>query len=394
MRIAIFTETFLPKWDGIANTLCYLLNHLAKRGHESLMFAPQGGPDQYANTPVIGLPSMACPFYPDLKVVPPLFNVKQQLAAFKPDLVHLVNLASLGLVGMRQARDLGIPVVASYHTDLPGYTKHYGLGVLRDPTWAYFRWLHNQADMNLCPSHFTKAELEAHGFERVHVWGRGVDTERFHPKHRNLGWRRRLCDGDAEAQLLLYVGRLAVEKRVDWLRPLLDVLPDAHLAIVGDGPMRSDMERRFAGTKTVFTGYLEGQALAQAYASADLFVFPSANETFGNVILEAMASGIPAVAAGSGGPLDHIVHNQTGWLCDPYDPADFTALAWRYASSRTQLRKIGQAARAYAETQTWEMILDGLLGKYTQVLQKSPAIVSLHPVFNRAKQSAGLFRWR
>lgn len=363
MRIAIFTETFLPKWDGIANTLCYLLDHLEQRGHTSLMFAPQGAPEHYAQTRIIGLPSIAFPFYRDLKLVPPLINVVDELTSFQPDVVHLVNLASLGLVGMRHARDLNIPIVASYHTDLPGYAKHYGMGLLEDPIWAYFRWLHNQADLNLCPSNFTKRQLESHDFERVAVWGRGVDTQRFHPDHRRASDRRRLM-GDGHGPLLLYVGRLAMEKRITWLRPMMDLLPGASLAIVGDGPQRGELEELFAGTTTVFTGYLEGEPLAQAYAAADLFVFPSASETFGNVVLEAMASGLPVVAAGHGGPVDHVKHGANGFLSDPEDPADFAALAWRCVTDETLRTQMAGAARAYAETQTWEMILDKLLDNY------------------------------
>lgn len=380
MRLAIFTETFLPKWDGIANTLCYLLKHLAVRGHECLMFAPEGAPARYAKTQIIGLPSMTFPFYRDLKLVPPLVDVEKELAAFEPDVVHLVNLASLGLVGMRHAHDLGVPVVASYHTDLPGYARHYGMGLLEDPIWAYFRWLHNQADLNLCPSYFTKKELEAHEFERVSVWGRGVDTERFNPQWRRRDWRNRLTDNHPDKPLMLYVGRLATEKRIDWLRPLMDIVPDAHLAIVGDGPIREDLMACFKGTNTVFTGFLKGMDLSRAYAAADLFVFPSASETLGNVVLEAMASGLPVIAAGAGGPVDHVNHRVNGFLSDPDDPADFAALAWRSITDPDLLHTLSESARAYAETQTWELIFDDLLDKYQALIQSGPQAPPADPI--------------
>jgi glycosyltransferase involved in cell wall biosynthesis len=380
MRLAIFTETFLPKWDGIANTLCYLLKHLDVRGHACLMFAPEGAPAQYAETPIVGLPSMTFPFYRDLKLVPPLVDVEAELTSFEPDIVHLVNLASLGLVGMRHAHDLGVPVVASYHTDLPGYARHYGIGLLEDPIWAYFRWLHNQADLNLCPSHFTKKELEAHEFERVDVWGRGVDTERFNPQWRDGEWRNRLTDGNPNSPLMLYVGRLATEKRIDWLRPLLDIVPDARLAIIGDGPIREDLEALFEGTNTIFTGFLDGMDLSRAYAAADLFVFPSASETLGNVVLEAMASGLPVVAAGAGGPVDHVKHRVNGFLSDPDDPADFAALAWRCISDPDLLHTLSESARTYAETQTWELIFDDLLDKYQELIENGPQAPSGEPI--------------
>jgi phosphatidylinositol alpha 1,6-mannosyltransferase len=369
MRIAIFAETFLPKWDGIANTLCYLLEHLARRGHTALMFAPEGAPDRYANTPIIGLPSISFPFYRDLKFVPPIVNVADELAAFRPDVVHLVNLASLGLVGIHHAHNLNVPVVASYHTDMPGYARFYGMGLLEDPLWAYFRWLHNQADLNLCPSYYTKRQLEAHDFERVDVWGRGVDTQRYSPRHRTQAWRERLTQGEPERTLLIYVGRLATEKRIEWLRPLLDLLPDTALALVGEGPLREELEELFEGTRTVFTGYLSGQDLAEAYAAGDLFVFPSASETFGNVVLEAMASGLPVIAAGAGGPVDHVHNEQNGYLSDPEDADDFRSLVQQALADRTRLAKMSAGAQAYAETQTWDMILDGLLRQYAQVIR-------------------------
>jgi phosphatidylinositol alpha 1,6-mannosyltransferase len=368
MRIAFFAESFLPKWDGVTNTLCYLLEHLATRGHTSLMFAPQDAPARYAETRIVGLAGFSFPLYPELKLAYPFVDVQQQLIDFKPDLVHLVNPALMGWVGLRQTRPLDVPIVASYHTDIPGYASLYGWGMLMNPIWSYFRWLHNKADLNLCPSHFTRAQLESRGFERVKVWGRGVDTARFNPRYRSADWRRRLCEGEPESPLLLYVGRLALEKRVDWLRPLLDALPNVRLAIVGDGPLRDELEQTFAGTRTVFTGYLQGENLSRAYASADLFVFPSANETFGNVVLEAMASGLPVLAPHSGGPVDHVFDAKNGFLFDPKDIEDMITWARRLVSNPTHMRQLGVKACVYAESQSWERVLDGLLEKYASLL--------------------------
>jgi len=364
MRIAFFAETFLPKWDGVAHTMCRLLDHLAARGHASLMFAPEGAPPRYANTAIVGLPGFEFPLYPDLRMVLPIVNVEQQLAAFQPDLVHLVNPALLGWVGLRHARALGVPVIASYHTDIPGYAERYGLGLLREPLWAYFRWIHNQADLNLCPSRFTRDELRDRGFQRLSIWGRGVDTVRFNPRHRSEAWRLRLSGGRPEAPLLLYVGRLAVEKRVEWLRAVLYELPGVRLAVVGDGPLRARLEEQFAETPTVFTGYLQGDDLARAYASADLFVFPSANETLGNVVLEAMASGLPVVAPRSGGVLDHVVDGENGFLFDQNDVYDLIEVVRTMVADPPLVRQLAAAARWYAERQSWQASLDGLLAHY------------------------------
>ncbi len=380
MRIAIFAETFLPKWDGIANTLCHFLEYLAWHRHTALMFAPEGAPDHYAGTPIVGLPAFAFPFYPDLRLVPPIMNVERRLADFRPDIVHIVNPAFLGLVGLRHARNLDVPVVASYHTDLPGYTDTYHLSWVRDSLWAYFRWLHNQADLNLAPSHFTQLELEAHGFERVGVWSRGVDTKQFHPARRGAAWRTRLTDGHPDAPLLLYVGRLAIEKRVEWLRPVLEALPQVRLAIVGDGPLRAALEAQFAGTPTVFTGYLRGDDLAAAYAAADLFTFPSANETFGNVVLEAMASGLPAIAPCAGGPVDLIIPGVNGFLCAPHDQAEWLAFIRLCVEDPALLKRMGLHARRFAESRSWEMVFNELLRDYTTLLKpKFLLAAEIHP---------------
>lgn len=369
MRIAVFTETFLPKWDGIANTLCHLLDHLALRGHESLLFAPEGAPERYAATEVVGLPGIDVPLYPGLRLVPPAVAVGRRLREFQPDLVHVAGPFLLGMAGLWQARLRGVPVVASYHTDLPGYAAKYGLPLLREPAWLILRLLHNQADLNLCPSRWTRNELAEQGFHRLAIWGRGVDSRRFRPSLRSETWRWRLTAGQPDAPLLLYVGRLAPEKRVDWLRDVVAAVPGACLAVVGDGPSRPELEEHFAGTPTVFVGALRGPDLARAYAAADLFVFPSANETLGNVVLEAMASGLPVVAPASGGLLDHLRDGENGLLVEPEDRPGFVARVRALAGDELGRRRLGRAARAYAETQSWERVLDGLLARYESLVE-------------------------
>jgi glycosyltransferase involved in cell wall biosynthesis len=378
MRIAFFTETFLPKIDGVVNTLCYLLDHLAARGHASLLFAPEGGPTRYAHTPVIGLAGIPFPLYPELKLVPPHVDVSRRLATFQPDLIHVINPFSLGVVGLNKARALQVPVVASYHTDIPGFAARWGLGLFREPLWAYLRWLHNQANLNLCPSRVTQKELEAQGIQQTKIWSRGVDTQRFNPDQHSLAWRLRLSRGRPEAPLLLYVGRLSPEKRVDWLRPMLAALPQVRLAIVGDGPARPELERLFAHTPTVFTGYLQGNDLARAYAAADIFVFPAANETLGNVVLEAMASGLPVVAARSGGVLDNVVDGETGLLFEPESQEALVAAVSQLVADERYTQKLGMASRAWVQNRSWASVLDGLLADYANLVDsRRPAYLPL-----------------
>lgn len=381
MRIAFFTETFLPKIDGIVNTLCHLLDHLAVRGHTGLLFAPQGGPFRYAQTPVIGLTGIPFPLYPELKLVPPHIDVSRRLAAFQPDLIHVLNPFSLGLVGLNQARALQVPLVASYHTDIPGFAVRWGLGLFRDPLWAYLRWLHNQADLNLCPSRATQLELETQGIQRTKIWSRGIDTRRFNPAQRNQAWRLRLSGGQPDAPLLLYVGRLSPEKRVHWLRPVLAALPQVRLAVVGDGPARSDLERLFADTPTVFTGYLQGEALAQAYAAADMFVFPAANETLGNVVLEAMASGLPVVTARAGGVLDHVREHETGLMFEPESQDSLIVAVSQLVADEAYARQLGASGRARVQHRSWAAVLDGLLADYETLIESR---VPAYQPFNMA----------
>jgi phosphatidylinositol alpha 1,6-mannosyltransferase len=370
MRIAIVTETFLPKVDGIANTICRLLEHFDKRGHQSMMFAPRGAPSTYARTPIIQPLSLPCPIYPELKLANPLANLDQYLDEFKPDLIHVVNPFSLGLSGTHYARTHDIPLIASYHTDIPGYTSRYGVPFMADIVWEYFRWIYNQADLNLCPSQHTLNELKAQGFNNLRLWTRGVDVERFAPSHSRQEWRYRLSDGNPKDLLFLYVGRLAAEKRIDWLLPVIKSIPYARLAIVGDGPMREELQTLFRGTPTTFTGYLHGSELAHAYASSDIFVFPSANETFGNVVLEAMASALPVIAPRSGGVTDLVSDGKTGLLFDPDSPEALVKSVQVLSNNPGTFWNMGSKARMEASKRNWNDVLDHLLEDYTETVHQ------------------------
>ncbi|MBK8168085.1 MAG: glycosyltransferase family 1 protein [bacterium] len=368
MRVAIFAETFLPKWDGVANTTCHLLDHLAARGHESMMIAPEGAPASYASTPILGRPCFALPMYPALRLVTPRPGLGSEILDFKPDIVHLINPALLGISGLHRAREAGVPVVASYHTDLPGYLEKYNLTAFRDFVWNYFRWLHNQADLNLCPTRFIRCQLAERGFERLEIWGRGVDSHIFSPGRRSRLWRERLTAGHPEAPLLVYVGRLAIEKRVEVIRPVLDELPHVRLAIIGDGPERARLEEVFAGTNTVFTGYLTGDDLPDAYAAGDIFVFPGENETFGNVVLEAMASGLPALVASHSGLKDHTRNGWNGFQFEPGNGAQLATLVRWLLSDPDYRARLAANALDYARGLTWEQNLDGLIGHYERLV--------------------------
>jgi glycosyltransferase involved in cell wall biosynthesis len=321
-----------------------------------MLFAPEGGPASYAGARVVGLKGFKFVLYPELTLVPPLFGIHKHMQEFEPELIYLVNPASLGLGGIREAYRLDIPLVASYHTDVPGFAARMGMAYTQRSLWTFFRQVYNQADLVFVPSQYTKSQIEAHGFERVKVWSHGVDAETFRPEKCSSQWRRRLMGDEEGDQLVLYVGRLAAEKRIDWLLPVLESQPGARLAIVGDGPARESLEKRFKGSQTVFTGYLHGEDLAAAYASADVFAFPGANETFGNVVIEAMSSGLPVVVPDCGGVLDFVENGVSGFLFEAEDQKAFMHAVARLLANPEEATAMGKVGRAKAETMRWEAV--------------------------------------
>lgn len=389
MRIALVAETFLPKVDGIVNTLLYLLQHLERAGHQALVLAPQGSPQKVGAAQVVSFPACRLPAYPELRLALPDGRVGAILDRFQPDLLHAANPLVLGAAAMRAARRRRVPVVAAYHTDIAGFAASWGLGALRPLIWALLRRIHRTADLNLCPSLTSMAQLRDQGIPRLAVWTRGVDAQLFHPGRRDLGWRHRLSEGQVDRPLLLYVGRLSPEKRVDWLADVLDLLPSARLAVVGDGPARRSLEMRLAGRGVVFTGYLGGHALAAAYASADIFVFPGAHETFGNVVLEAMASGLPVVAPDAGAVTELVQHEVNGLRFAPESRAALAEAVLRLALQPTMARRLGGRARADAEKRSWSRVMDGLLDNYQGLLRPDGVPASAAASSPRVIQAAG-----
>jgi glycosyltransferase involved in cell wall biosynthesis len=372
MKIAVFTETFLPKVDGIVVKVCRLLEHLERRGHEAIVFAPGGSPKEYSGFQVYSFRSLPVPFYPEMSISPPWALVDLKVQEFKPDLIHLVNPVSLGLAGLRVAKLYQVPVLASYHTDVPGFAEHWNLGFLSESIYRYARWIHNNVDLNVCPSEFTRRQLHEHNFKRVEIWRGGVDIELYSPAKRSAEMRVRLTDGDTERPLLMYVGRVSPEKKIDRLLPILKRYPEARLAIVGDGPSRQDLQKKFRGTDTVFTGYLKGEELATAYASGDIFTFTGDKETFGNVVVEAMASGLPVLAPNSGGVTDLVLDRFNGRQYDPNEPESILEAAGEMIADPVKAREYGEYGRQLAEQRTWEITLDELLGHYQQVIETRP----------------------
>jgi glycosyltransferase involved in cell wall biosynthesis len=369
MRIALVTENFLPKLDGVTRTLAMALEHFQREGHQAIVLGPEGAPRRYAGARVFGAPGAPLPFYPELRLLFPLPRLERRLAQFRPDVVHVVDPALLGAAGITWGKRLGAPVVSSYHTNLAAYCAYYHLSALIEPMWAYRRYFHNQCAVTLCPSPSTASELRRRGFARVGLWGRGVDSDLFSPARRSITWRAQMT-GDAQTPIALYAGRLSYEKNLGELLAAMDVIEAAGgwLVLVGDGPARADLERALAGRRASFTGYLRGEALARAYSSADVFAFPSLTETYGQAVVEAMASGLPVVGFDADGVRDSVRHERTGMLAAAGDGTAFRAhLASALGDSALRARQ-GLAARAWAERKQWPVILDGLLDAYREAI--------------------------
>ena len=361
MRIAIVTESFLPHVNGVTNSVCRVLEHLVRRGHEVLVVAPGPGPgghdDRLRLTPGIPLP-----FYRSFVVGLPTRQVTAALRDFRPDVVHLASPLMLGTSGIAAARRLDVPAVAVFQTDLAGFARRYGLRGADTLVWAWLRHIHERADRTLVPSRPTLDALRRRGFPRLALWARGVDDQRFHPRHRSAELRARLAPGGEV--LVGYVGRLAPEKR-PWLLSHLAGLPGVRLVVVGDGPARRRLERLLPDA--VFTGFRTGQELSELVASLDVFVHTGADETFGQAVQEGLAAGLPVVAPASGGPLDLVRPGHNGLLYPPDDPAAMRAAVATLAADAVLRTRLGGHARLSVYGRDWTGICDELLGHYAAV---------------------------
>jgi len=366
-RVALLTEAFLPKVDGVSRSALLTTRYLQASGREVLIIAPHPAIAAVGPSRVVALPSLPLPAVPETRVTLPA-SLLRTLHHFQPDMIHLFSPAALGAFGMLAAARLGVPCIANYQSDIPAYAQSYGWPGLRQIFTAALRFIHNGCTLTLVPSPSTLAELRGWGFKRLRSWERGVHLERFNPAHRSPQWRAKLLAGRSPDRLIaLYVGRLAQDKHIETLRALA-ARPEIALTLIGEGSYRAALERHFAGTDALFMGPAYGADLASAYASADVFVFAGPEETFGQVVLEALASGLPAVVAARGGPKDLIRDGATGFICAVDDSAAFAErVAW-LATNPEQRAAMGRAARESALTRTWPRVMAQLEGYYAEAL--------------------------
>ena len=375
LRLTLVSETYTPQVNGVSRTLDRLVRYLASRGDRVQLIIPsyEGVSSVPPTVEKSEWSAFRLPFYKEVLLpVARSATVRRTMEAFCPDIVHIATEGPLGLAALRAARAMGVTTVGSYHTNFAQYLSDYGAGMLEPLSWRYLRWFHNQTCATFCPTPSIRDLLVEKQFDNVRIWGRGVDCGRFDPGKRDPAQRQRLGVGPDDL-LIVYAGRLAAEKNLQMLLDAWQMLPretPCRLLLIGDGPLRGRLEK-MADDRVIFTGYRHGEELARLYACGDLFAFPSLTETFGNVILEAMASGMPAVGFDVPGPRDIIRHEATGLIVNEISAYALGNALLKLSASPNSLRAMGTAARRYAEEQTWDNIHNGLLNDYAEIMKNA-----------------------
>ncbi|MEH6367079.1 MAG: glycosyltransferase family 1 protein [Pseudomonas marincola] len=362
LYISLISETFAPETNGVANTLGHLVEGLRLRGHRVQLVRPRQAADEGASQDeqLVLTRGWPLPGYPGLQWgQSALHKLLNRWRKQRPDVLYIATEGLLGLSALRAARRLQIPVVSGFHTNFHHYAAHYGAGLLTQALIQYLRWFHNRSQLTLVPCNGQKTELLRHSFERIELMARGVDGQLFNPARRCIGLRQS-WGVDEDSVAVMYVGRMAPEKNLGLLATAFTQIQTrfAHLrlklVIVGDGPLRPALQQQLPDA--MFCGMQQGEALASHYASADLFLFPSVSETFGNVVLEALASGLGVVAFDRAGAAQHIRHGYNGALAIPGDEQSFIDAACWLLEAPENLRKTRLNARKHAARQGWENI--------------------------------------
>ncbi len=384
LDLAIVTETYPPEINGVANTMRHLTEGLTTRGHRVQLVRPRQRADRVKPEPgpirVTLVPGLPIPGYRGLRFgLPVYWRLRRLWHRARPDLAYIATQGPLGHAALSAARALGVPTVTGFHTQFHQYSHHYGLGILTHQIAETLRHFHNRSDATLVPTAELKTELSDAGFQNVHVFGRGVDVARFSPAWRDAELRRSWgCEEGTLA--VLYVGRIAAEKNLDLAREAFETIradhPDARFVLVGDGPALGPMQREFPDF--VFAGPRVGKELSAHYASGDLFLFPSLTETFGNVVTEAMASGLPVIAFDYAAAHTHIASWKNGVSLPVGDRAAFLAASREATRDLERLRRMGRAARKTAEGISWDRVLGGVEERLFKVIHRQHRAEACH----------------
>ncbi|XP_022934121.1 sulfoquinovosyl transferase SQD2-like [Cucurbita moschata] len=362
-RIALFVEPSPFAYvSGYKNRFQNFIRYLREMGDEVMVVTThEGVPEEFYGAKIIGSRSFPCPLYQKVPLSLALSpRIISEVSRFKPDIIHASSPGIMVFGALIIAKLLSVPLVMSYHTHVPVYIPRYTFSWLVKPMWLVIKFLHGAADLTLVPSAAIGKDLEAErvtAANKIRLWNKGVDSVSFHPRFRSHVMRWKLSGGEPDKPLIVHVGRIGVEKSLDFLKRIMDRLPEARIAIVGDGPYREELEKMFSGMPAVFTGMLSGEELSQAYASGDVFVMPSESETLGLVVLEAMSSGIPVIGARAGGVPDIIppeLDGKIGHLYTPGDIDDCLSKLKPLLENRELRETMGKAARTEMEKYDWK----------------------------------------
>lgn len=374
MRIALFSEVYWPMVSGVGVTLLRLTRALEERGHQVRVYSasyplPKGQPDR---PEVHRSPSIPLFLYPDVQwAFPRLRDVIEDAARFRPDVVHVATEFALGIAGLKVARQLRLPLIASAHTDYDQYAARYGVDWVLRAGWRYLRWFYGQGHRVLCPSRIYEEHLHSRGVTHTGLWSRGVDPSSFHPRYRSDAYRRGVGVGSGDL-LVTYIGRIAREKNLGLLIEAWDAVAgvrgSAKLVLVGRGPLEDEIRRREIPGVHV-AGLMDGEQLSTAYASADIFAFPSATETFGNSLLEAMGSGLPSLVAAAGGVLEFSQHGQNAWLVAPNSAGAIAEGLGRLMDDPALRRRLAEGALQTAAERGWDEVYDQLIQDYQDAIE-------------------------
>jgi len=375
MKIALFSDTFNPQINGVSNTLNKLIRYFENNNVEYKVFVPKY--DDSIDLRTERFYSLKFFLYPECRLaIPNLFRISRILSDFKPDIIHLMTEFNMGFTGLYYGKKYNIPSISNYTTNFSQYANYYKLDFLKQHIWNYMKWFHNQNNITLCPSNEAQNLLNKNGISNVEIFSRGIDSQRFNPGYRNNALRKKL--GIENKTVFLYVGRVSIEKDLDILRESYKTIKEKHrdkvaLIITGDGPYMEKC-RGIYPEDTIFTGFKKGRELSEIYASSDIFVCPSSTETFGNVVLEAMTSGLAVIGANAGGVKEIINHKQNGLKFKARNSEQLTHCMTELIENKTLREYITINGINLGKSRSWDKIIDGLMDIYREVLKERSTI--------------------
>ncbi len=374
MKIALYSGTYVRDKDGAVKSIYQLVSSLRKNGHKVVVWSPDVSKgDNHNGLTVHRVPSVPIPLYPDYKLGFFTREIRRQIELFAPDMVHISTPDIVGREFLLYARKRDIPVASAFHTDFPSYFSYYSLGFAVRPAWKYLTWFYNSSNIVLAPNESVRLKLADYHIRNIEIWSRGVDKELFDPRRRSE--KLRSVWNATGRTVIVYAGRFVLYKDIEVVMRVYDRFMQGEYAdkvrfvMIGSGPEEEEMKRRMP--EAVFTGYLTGEALPEAYASGDIFLFPSTTEAFCNVALEALASGLPVVVSDAGGCRDIVDRSAGGVVVHEGKVCDFYCKCLELLDDSLRYQELKACGLAYAETQSWSSVNGFVIDRYQEMVDRS-----------------------